>query len=148
VIEFSRHICNLTDANSKEFNKETPHPVIDIMETQKKVREKGGTMRLGAYPCVIKTGTKAEQIYGQLEISERHRHRFELNNAYREDLQKAGMILSGAYQEEDLVEIIELPDHPWFVGVQFHPELKSRITRAHPLFREFVKAALKRNDQN
>ena len=148
VIEFSRHICGLADANSKEFNKDTPHPVIDIMETQKKVREKGGTMRLGAYPCVIKAGTKAEQIYGQLEISERHRHRFELNNAYREDLQNAGMVLSGVYQEEDLVEIIELPDHPWFIGVQFHPELKSRITRAHPLFREFVKAALKRKNKN
>lgn len=147
VIEFTRHICNLSDANSKEFNKNTPHPVIDIMETQKKVRKKGGTMRLGAYPCVIKAGTKAEQIYGQLEISERHRHRYELNNAYREDLQKAGMVLSGVYQEEDLVEIIELPNHPWFVGVQFHPELKSRIIRAHPLFREFVKAALLRKNE-
>ncbi len=145
VIEFARHVCHLQNANSKEFNESTPYPVIDIMDTQVNVHEKGGTMRLGAYPCVIKTASKAAKIYGKLEISERHRHRFEVNNKFRDQLEKAGMVLSGIYEKEDLVEIIELPDHPWFVGVQFHPELKSRVTYAHPLFREFVKAALEKH---
>ena len=142
VIEFARNVCKLERANSREFDENTPHPVIDIMETQKTVDKMGGTMRLGSYPCVIKPGTLAEKIYGQPEIQERHRHRYELNNHYRPLLQEHGMVMSGIYPRDDLVEIIELPDHPWFVGVQFHPELKSRVTRAHPLFREFVRAAL------
>jgi len=143
VIEFARNVCGLERANSSEFDKKTPHPVIHLMETQKGVKKKGGTMRLGAYPCKIKAECKVEQIYQTQDISERHRHRFEVNNDYREHLQNSGMVLSGIYVEEDLVEIVELPNHPWFIGVQFHPELKSRVTRAHPLFREFVGAALR-----
>ena len=142
VIEFARHVCKLERANSREFDPNTPHPVIDIMEEQKEVDQMGGTMRLGSYPCVIKPGTLAERIYGRPEIQERHRHRYELNNHYRPLLQDHGMVMSGIYPRRDLVEIIEFPDHPWFVGVQFHPELKSRVTKAHPLFREFVRAAL------
>ncbi len=148
VIEFSRHVCELKRANSREFDPETPHPVIDIMEDQKGLKNMGGTMRLGSYPCVIKEGTKAFEAYHAREISERHRHRYEVNNKYRGILQENGLILSGIYPKENLVEIIEMPDHPWFVGVQFHPELKSRVNKAHPLFREFVKAALKAKKEN
>jgi len=143
VIEFSRNVCGFKRANSREFDPETPHPVIDLMENQAGLKKKGGTMRLGAYPCVVKEGTKAFEAYGVCEISERHRHRYEVNNNYRSLFQENGLVLSGIYPKEDLVEIIELADHPWFVGVQFHPELKSRVNKAHPLFREFVKAALK-----
>lgn len=146
VIEFSRHVCGLKNANSREFDPNTPHPVIDIMERQKDLEDLGGTMRLGAYPCVVKEGTRAYEAYQTREISERHRHRYELNNHYRQILTENGLQSSGIYPKEDLVEIVELPKHPWFVGVQFHPELKSRVTKAHPLFREFVKAAL--NFQN
>ncbi len=146
VIEFSRHVCGLKNANSREFDPNTPHPVIDIMERQKGLENLGGTMRLGAYPCVVKEGTRAYEAYQTREISERHRHRYELNNHYRQILTENGLQSSGIYPKEDLVEIVELPKHPWFVGVQFHPELKSRVTKAHPLFREFVKAAL--NFQN
>ena len=142
VIEFSRNVCELKRANSREFDPETPHPVIDFMEDQKGLNDMGGTMRLGAYPCVVKEGTKAFEAYRVREISERHRHRYEVNNKYRSILQENGLVLSGIYPKEDLVEIVELPAHPWFVGVQFHPELKSRVNKAHPLFREFVKAAL------
>jgi CTP synthase len=142
VIEFARHVCKLERANSREFDEKTPHPVIDIMEEQKEIDRLGGTMRLGSYPCVLKTGTLAARIYGKPEIEERHRHRYELNNHYRPLLQEYGMVMSGLYPRKDLVEIIELPDHPWFIGVQFHPELKSRVTKAHPLFRDFVRAAL------
>ncbi len=142
VIEFSRHVCGLKNANSREFDPDTPHPVIDIMERQKDLEDMGGTMRLGAYPCVVKEHTKAFEAYKTREISERHRHRYELNNRYRQILTENGLQLSGIYPKEDLVEIVELSDHPWFVGVQFHPELKSRVTKAHPLFREFVRAAL------
>lgn len=142
VIEFSRNVCGLKRANSREFDPETPDPVIDLMEDQAGLKEKGATMRLGAYPCVVKEGTKAFEAYGVREISERHRHRYEVNNHYRSLFQENGLVLSGIYLKEDLVEIIELADHPWFVGVQFHPELKSRVNKAHPLFREFVKAAL------
>ncbi len=143
VIEFSRNVCKIENASSTEFEKNAAEPVIDMMETQKKIKNMGGTMRLGAYPCKIKEGTMVEKIYNSRDISERHRHRFEVNNKYRDKLQQSGMVLSGIYQEGDLVEIIELPDQPWFIGVQFHPELKSRGTRSHPLFREFVSAALK-----
>ena len=142
VIEFARNVCHLKDANSLEFNPHTPHPVIHIMEDQKTVKEMGGTMRLGAYPCVINKGTRAHRIYGRTLIHERHRHRYEVNNAYRRVLQEKGMVLSGLSPDGNLVEMIELKDHPYFVGCQFHPELKSRIERPHPLFVSFVKAAL------
>jgi len=139
VIEFARNVCGMKDANSSEFKK-TKHNVIDMMLDQKTVRNMGGTMRLGAYPCAVKKGTKAYAAYHQELITERHRHRFEVNNAFRKQLGDAGMIFSGLYPNNDLVEIIELPDHPWFLGVQFHPELKSRPIAAHPIFREFVAA--------
>lgn len=142
VIEFARHVCQLRDANSTEFNESTPYPVIDLMEEQKRIKAKGGTMRLGAQPCNIKKGTRAAAAYNTEKISERHRHRLELNNNYRSLLEQHGLIMSGINPDLDLVEIIELKDHPWFVGVQFHPELKSRALNAHPLFREFVAAAL------
>jgi CTP synthase len=142
VIEFSRSICNLTGANSTEFDTATPHPVIDLMATQIKVDEKGGTMRLGAYRCQIERGTLSHKAYKSDEISERHRHRYEVNNHYVENLREHGLIIAGRNPETNLVEIAELSGHPWFVGVQFHPELKSRVLDAHPLFREFVAAAM------
>jgi len=143
VIEFSRNVLGWSDAHSSEFEPGTSHPVIDIMEEQKKVTEKGGTMRLGAYECLVKKGTKAFRAYQSEHISERHRHRYEVNNQYREALTKNGMVVSGLSPDQNLVEMVELRTHPWFVGCQFHPELKSRAMRAHPLFRDFVKAALK-----
>ncbi|MFN0047552.1 MAG: CTP synthase [Cytophagales bacterium] len=142
VIEFGRNVLHLKDANSTEMNKETTFPVVDMMEEQKKITQKGGTMRLGAYPCQLKAGSKAALAYRSLEISERHRHRFEFNNDYKEQYEAAGMIPTGTNLETGLVEIVEVPDHPWFVGVQFHPELKSTVLNPHPLFVHFVKAAL------
>ena len=141
IIDFARHICGLKGANSTEFNKRTKHPVIDLMESQKAIKIKGGTMRLGAYDCNIKTGTKTFAAYRSKNISERHRHRYEVNNRYRNKLEKKGLIISGFNEDLGVVETIEISDHPWFVAGQFHPELKSRVTRAHPLFREFIKAA-------
>jgi CTP synthase len=143
VIEFSRNVLGWSDSHSSEFEPDTSHPVIDIMEDQKKVTEKGGTMRLGAYDCLVKKGTKAFRAYHSEHISERHRHRYEVNNRYRDGLVKKGMVVSGLSPDRNLVEMVELRNHPWFVGCQFHPELKSRAMRAHPLFRDFVKAALK-----
>ena len=143
VIEFARNICDLKGANSTEFNKKTPYPVIDLMESQRAIKRKGGTMRLGAYDCELETGTKAFAAYRKNKISERHRHRWEVNNRYRDRLEKNGLKISGVNSELNLVEIIELPDHPWYVAGQFHPELKSRVSRAHPLFREFIKASVK-----
>ncbi|MBE3571618.1 MAG: CTP synthase [Moorella humiferrea] len=142
VVEFARHVCGLKGAHSAEFNPETPHPVIDLLPEQKNVAEKGGTMRLGAYPCRLRPGTRAYQAYGTEEIYERHRHRYEFNNNYREELTARGMIVSGTSPDNRLVEIIELSDHPWFVACQFHPEFKSRPNRPHPLFRDFIGAAL------
>jgi CTP synthase len=142
VIEFARHVCALNLAHSSEFDPGTPYPVIDIMEEQKNIKQMGGTMRLGAYDCVIKKESKAYQAYHTTSISERHRHRYEINNQYRNILQQHGMVLSGINPERDLVEIIELKDHPHFLGCQFHPELKSRIMKPHPLFVSFVKAAI------
>ncbi|RMF07473.1 MAG: CTP synthase [Candidatus Neomarinimicrobiota bacterium] len=142
VIEFARSVCGLPQANSTEFDRHTPNPVIDLMESQRAIKKKGGTMRLGAYVCDIRPGTKAYAAYRKKRISERHRHRWEVNNRYRARLEKAGMVISGLNPELNLVEIIELKDHPWFVATQFHPELKSRVSRAHPLFREFVRAAV------
>lgn len=148
VIEFARNVCGLKNANSSEFDPDTPHPVIHIMESQKSVREKGGTMRLGAYPCVVKEDTLAYQAYQNTLISERHRHRYEVNNDYRRILQENGMVLSGLSPDGNLVEMIELKDHPYFLGCQFHPELKSRIMKAHPLFVAFVKASLKHHSSD
>ncbi|MCH8289463.1 MAG: CTP synthase [Candidatus Marinimicrobia bacterium] len=148
VIEFSRNVCGLENANSSEFDAETPYPIIDIMENQKNISNKGGTMRLGAYPCTLTPGNKAAEAYGEKQISERHRHRYEFNNEFKDQLQKAGMILSGINERDNLTEIIEIKDHPWFVGTQFHPELKSRVFNTHPLFRNFVEAAVKYNRSN
>ena len=142
VIEFARHVCGMTDAHSTEFNPETDHPVIDLMESQQGIENKGGTMRLGAYPCVLTKGTHAEAAYGTNEISERHRHRYEVNNEYRAALEAKGLVIAGTLPDDSLVEMIEVKDHPWFVGTQAHPELKSRPNNPHPLFREFVRAAL------
>lgn len=139
VIEFARNVCGLKDANSTEFHK-TKNNVIDMMSEQKSVRNLGGTMRLGAYPCSIQKGTKAYAAYRRELVVERHRHRYELNNKFRRKLSDSGMVFSGIYTNNDLVEIIELTNHPWFVAVQFHPELKSRPIEPHPLFKEFVKA--------
>ena len=142
VIDFARHVCGLKEANSTEFEP-TEVNVIDLMLEQKSIQTKGGTMRLGAYPCHLKRGTKAYDAYGKKIISERHRHRYEVNNEYIETLEEAGMIFSGTSPDETLMEMIELPDHPWFVACQFHPELKSRAIEPHPLFSHFVAAALK-----
>jgi CTP synthase len=142
VIEFARNVVGWKEAHSAEFDSDTPYPVIDIMEEQKKVTQKGGTMRLGSYDCKLIKNTKSYEAYGSDLISERHRHRYEVNNMYRDKIVEEGMVISGISPDGKLVEMIELPDHPWFVGCQFHPELKSRATRAHPLFREFVKASL------
>ncbi|HYY45671.1 MAG TPA: CTP synthase [Candidatus Angelobacter sp.] len=141
VIEFGRDLLGAGDANSTEFNAFTSHPVIDLLPEQRDVAEKGGTMRLGLYPCKLQPGTLAAAAYGEPIVYERHRHRFEFNNAYREPMWEAGMVFSGTSPNDRLVEIIELRDHPWFVGSQFHPEFRSRPSRPHPLFREFVKAA-------
>jgi CTP synthase len=143
TIEFARNVCNLKDAHSSEFDPQTKNPVIHLMPEQEKIANKGGTMRLGAYPCVLEKESLAHKIYGENQISERHRHRYEFNNDYREKLTGAGLLLSGLSPDKRLVEIIELREHPWFLGVQFHPELKSRPTKAHPIFREFVGAAVK-----
>lgn len=142
VVEYARHVLQLPEASTTELNPKTKHPVIDMMEEQKKIVNKGGTMRLGAYACKIKKGTRALQIYGDTLIHERHRHRFEFNNKYLEQMEEAGLKASGINPETGLVEIVELKDHPWFVGVQFHPELKSTVLNPHPLFVRFVEAAL------
>lgn len=145
VIEFARNICGLNGANSTEFDKNTPHPVIDLMESQKAIKRKGGTMRLGAYSCELSPRTKALKEYKKKHITERHRHRWEVNNRYRSRLEKHGLIISGINKELNLVEIVENPNHPWFIASQFHPELKSRLNKAHPLFRGFIGAAVKYN---
>ena len=141
-IEFGRNIMGLEGAHSSEFDKDTPHPVIDLMEDQNDVTEKGGTMRLGAYPCDLADGTIAKKAYGEDLVHERHRHRYEFNNSYRQQFEDAGGVFSGLSPDGNLVEIFELPDHPWFVSCQFHPEFQSRPVSAHPLFRDFVRASL------
>lgn len=144
VIEFARNVLGLKDAHSKEMNRKTPHPVIDIMEDQKSISDKGGTMRLGSYPCKVKKGTKAFEAYQKTNINERHRHRYEFNNSYLKDFEKAGMIATGVNPDSELVEIVEIPNHKWFIGVQFHPEYKSTVITPHPIFVEFIKAAINR----
>jgi CTP synthase len=142
VIEYARHVCGLERANSSEVDENTPHPVIDLMSGQRSVTRKGGTMRLGAYPCVLREDSLAFRVYGKRKISERHRHRYEVNNAYRDVLAQHGLIFSGLSPDETLVEMVELADHPWFLASQFHPEFKSRPLDCHPMFKGFIKAAL------
>ena len=142
VVEYARNVCGLDRANSFEIDTNTPHPVVHLMESQKEVDNKGGTMRLGTYPCTLKEGTRAHEAYGALSIEERHRHRYEVNNAYRDTLAAGGLTLSGLSPDGQLVEMIELGAHPYFVGCQFHPEFKSRPLLPHPLFRRFIKAAV------
>ena len=145
VVEFARHVMGLEDANSTEHVQSTKNPIIDFMPDQKNIEKMGGTMRLGSYDCELVPGSKAEQAYGTEKIAERHRHRYEFNNEYRQAMEAAGMSVAGVNPESDLVEIVEIKDHPWYVGVQFHPEFKSRPDRPHPLFRELFDAASKIN---
>ena len=143
VIDFARNVCGMKYANSTEFDSKTPHPVVDLMESQRAIKIKGGTMRLGAYDCQILVGTKVYTSYKKKKVSERHRHRYEVNNRYRKKLEKNGLIFSGINERLGVIETIELPNHPWYVASQFHPELKSRVDKAHPLFRDFIKATVK-----
>ncbi len=147
VIEFARNVAGLKGAHSSEFSSSTPYPVIDLMEEQKGIEEKGGTMRLGAYPCVLKEGTFSYEAYRKTEISERHRHRYEFNNTFRDKLEEAGLVIAGTSPDGKLVEVVEIKNHPWFVAVQFHPEFKSRPRDPHPLFVNFVKAAIELNER-
>ena len=142
VIEFARYVCGLREANSREFDTETPHAVIDLMPEQRGITNLGGTMRLGAYPCRLRPGSRAYQAYGMNEVSERHRHRYEVNNEYRSVLEAHGLVISGDSPDGRLVEMIELADHPWFVSCQFHPEFRSRPRHPHPIFRAFIRATL------
>lgn len=142
VIEFARNACGLKDANSTEFKPKTKYPIISLLEEQSKVKDLGGTMRLGAYPCKIKKNSLAYKVYGKALISERHRHRYEFNNKYKKLLEKKGMIFSGYYTKKNLVEMIEIKNYPYFIAVQFHPEFKSKPDKSHPLFRDFIKAAM------
>jgi CTP synthase len=145
VSEYARHVLGLDGANSTEMDPETPHPVIDLLPEQKEIEDLGGTMRLGAQAVELVEGTRAQEAYGEPVIHERHRHRYEVNNHYRPALVEGGLVVSGTFQAGRLVEVVELPDHPWFVASQFHPEFKSRPTRPAPLFREFAAAALARS---
>ena len=142
IIEFARNVCKLHNAHSIELDPQTNHPVIALMPDQEKDGDIGGTLRLGSYPCVLDPNSKAYQLYGKEQINERHRHRYEVNNDYREILTKNGLLLSGLSPDDRIVEMIENPNHPWFVATQAHPELKSRPNKPHPLFRGFVEAAL------
>jgi len=142
VIEFARNVLKMCDADSTEMNSETKFPVIDLMEEQKEITDKGGTMRLGAYACQLKKDSKAFAAYGRSKISERHRHRYEFNDQYLEQFDAAGMKATGLNPDTNLVEVIEIPSHKWFVGVQFHPEYKSRAIEPHPLFISFVRAVM------
>ena len=147
VIEYARDVLGWSDANSREFDEESTHKVIDFMPDQSDDIDKGGTMRLGAYPCAVRSGSLLEKCYGESEISERHRHRYEVNNEYRQDFIDHGMLVDGTSPDGRLVEAVEIKDHPFFIGVQFHPEFKSRPNRAHPIFREFIRASLKHRDE-
>jgi CTP synthase len=146
TIEFARNVLGLAGAHSTEFDKHSPHPVISLLEEQIDVKDMGGTMRLGAFPCKVEIGTRAHEAYGESLIQERHRHRYEFNNRFRDLFASKGFAFSGTSPDGNLVEIIELKDHPWFVAGQFHPEFKSKPTRPHPLFRDFVEAALARRE--
>ncbi|HSH35158.1 CTP synthase, partial [Schnuerera sp.] len=146
VVEFARNVVGLKEAHSTEINPNTPFPVIDLMPEQKDIELTNGSMRLGLYPCKLAKGSKAMDIYKEELIYERHRHRHELNNQFRDKLEEEGLLMSGLSPDERLVEIVELKDHPWFIGVQFHPEFKSRPTKAHPLFKDFIRAAKENKD--
>ncbi len=148
VVEFARYVCGLTGASSSEIDPATPHPVVDLMPDQRGITDMGATMRLGAYPCILVEGTRAADAYGTLHISERHRHRWEVNNTYREQLQNNGLILSGLSPDRRLVEMIELRDHPYFMGCQFHPEFRSRPMAPHPLFQRFISAAVEQQQRS
>ena len=143
IIEFASHVLGMNGANSAEINPDTPFPVIDILPEQKEVTDMGGTMRLGQYPCTLNPESKSYELYGASMIYERHRHRYEVNNDYRNDLLSGGMIFAGTSPDNHIVEMVEIPNHPWFVACQFHPEFKSRPNKPHPLFRGFVTAASK-----
>ena len=143
MVAFARNVLGYEDANSSELNPDTTHPVVDLMPDQNGIENLGGTLRLGSYPCVLDKKSKAYALYGTELINERHRHRFEINNHYRDDFTSHGMMISGQSPDGHIVEMIELPDHPFYVGIQAHPELKSRPNRPHPLFRGFIEAALK-----
>ena len=145
VIEFARNVCGLKGANSGEFDENSPYKVIDFMPDQSKEINKGGTLRLGAYPCVVQPGTQMAACYGEAQISERHRHRYEFNNDFRETLRSHGLVLSGLSPDGRIVETVEVPENDFYIGVQFHPEFKSRPNKAHPLFRGLIAAALKRS---
>ena len=145
VIEYARHVVGLAEANSSEIMQQTPYPVIDIMADQKDIEDLGGTMRLGVYPCVLKKDTFSYEAYKECLIEERHRHRYEFNNKYRDLLVDQGLRIAGTSPDEHLVEIVEVPNHPWFVGVQFHPEFLSRPNRPHPLFMKFLEKAIEKN---
>ena len=142
AVEFARNVCGLTGAHSSELDPNTPYPIINLLPDQENVVEMGGTLRLGSYPCILVEGSQAHKEYGEINITERHRHRYEFNNFYRERLTDKGLVLSGVSPDGRLVEIVELPEHPWFVAGQFHPEFKSRPEKAHPLFAGFIKASL------
>ena len=148
IVEFARNVLGHRDAHSAELDPDTTHPVIHIMPEQIGIEDLGGTLRLGAYPCVLDTDSRAYKMYGRQEISERHRHRYEVNNDYREELSASGMKISGLSPDGRIVEMIEIPEHPWFIATQAHPELKSRPNRPHPLFRGFIEAALEYAEQN
>ena len=145
VVEYARNICGLDEANSSEFNPKTSYPVIDLLPEQRDVKDKGASMRLGAWPCIINPDSFAFAAYGQTEISERHRHRYEFNNDYKKILLDKGLQITGVSPDGRLAEIVEIQDHPWFLGCQFHPEFKSRPTKPHPLFSKFIEAALKQS---
>jgi CTP synthase len=147
VVEFSRNVAGIAEATSSEVDAFSDFAVIDIMEEQKNLTEKGGTMRLGAYDCELVPGTRSAEAYGTTAISERHRHRYEFNNAYLDPLREAGLVIAGTNPQTKLVEVIELADHPYFVGVQYHPELKSTVENPHPLFVSFVAAAMRRREE-
>jgi CTP synthase len=147
VIEFARNVCNLHQANSTEIDPACEHPVICLMEEQKEIEDKGATMRLGAWDCKLEKGTQTYRSYGQVDIRERHRHRYEFNNNYRQQLEEAGLVFAGTTPDGELVEIVEIADHPWFVATQFHPEFKSQPFAPHPLFRDFVGASIKQRVQ-
>ena len=142
VVEHARHCAALDGANSIELAPETEHPVISLMEAQKQEADLGGTMRLGAYDCSLSAGSRSAAAYGQEQISERHRHRFEFNDAFRSQLEDTGLVIAGVHDQSGLVEVVERADHPWFVGCQFHPEFKSRPGEPHPLFRDFIAASI------
>lgn len=148
VIEYARHICGMDDANSTEFDQKSTHPVISLQEEQKGIKAMGATMRLGSYKALIQPGTLAHKLYGKDSVTERHRHRYEFNPAYREELENAGMVISAVNDEHGLVEVVELPSHPFFIACQYHPEFQSAPNRAHPLFSGLVSAALEHKSRS